>query len=285
MTSFFCRRTSVSLSRFLLLLLALCLGGGCSGGKTGANAQINPPATAVPVAQMGAPEWKWDVLGAFPHDTRAFTEGLLWHEGKLYESTGLEGQSSLRRVDLQSGTVEKKLNLPSNLFGEGLSWVGGKFYQLTWQTKLGFVYDDNFKLLSKFSYTDEGWGLTTDGNALIQSDGTDTLTWRDPKNFAALRQVKVTWDGQPQRNLNELEWIGGKVWANIWQQDQIVVINPTTGKVEAYLNLSTIIPDSERGSADNVLNGIAYDPANQRLFVTGKNWPKLYWIHVQDKIQ
>ena len=267
--------------RPMLLLVALCLGGGCSGGKTGASAQDNLAATPIAVAGGAAPQLQWQVLGAFPHDTGAFTEGLLWHDGKLYESTGLEGQSSLRRVDLQSGTVEKKLNLPSNLFGEGLAWVGDKFYQLTWQSKLGFVYDANFKPIGKFSYTDEGWGLTTDGTALIQSDGTDTLTWRNPQNFAATKRLKVTWDGQPQTNINELEWINGKVWANIWQQDKIIIINPTTGKVESYLDLSTVIPDAERGGQENVLNGIAYDAANGRLFVTGKNWPKLFWLKVQ----
>ena len=266
--------------RPLLSLLSLCLFSGCSGDKPAALAQNTVAPTPVSTVSSGAPELKWQVLGSFPHDPDAFTQGLLWHGGKLYESTGLEGQSTLRRLDLQSGSVEKKLDLPKQLFAEGLALANNKFYQLTWQNKLGLVYDLNFKPVGKFSYTNEGWGLTFDGKSLIQSDGTDTLTWRDPKNFAAQKKVKVTWDGKPQKNLNELEWIGGKVWANIWQQDQIVVINPTTGKVESFLDLSNVISLAERGGQDNVLNGIAYDEANQRLFVTGKNWSKLFWLRV-----
>ncbi len=228
-----------------------------------------------------APSRSWSVLGSFPHDKGAFTEGLLWHGGKLYESTGLEGQSSLRRVDLQSGQVEKKLDLPRQLFGEGLALAGGRFYQLTWQTKRGFVYDENFKPLSQFAYTDEGWGLTFDGKSLIQSDGTDVLTWRDPKNFAAQKQLKVTWNGKSQRNLNELEWIDGRIWANVWQTDNIVIINPQSGKVESFLDLSGLLPPQDRTGEEDVLNGIAYDAQNQRLLVTGKNWPKLFWLRVQ----
>ena len=263
--------------RRLSFFVTLLLLAGCSQSNSGAIAQN----TAVtPTANSGASLLRWQTLGSFPHAPDAFTEGLLWHNGSLYESTGLEGQSSLRRVDLQSGTVEKKVDLPANLFGEGLAYAGGKFYQMTWQTKLGFVYDENFKPLGKFSYQNEGWGLTYDGKSLIQSDGTDTLTWRDPKNFAAQKEVHVTWDGHSQNYINELEWIDGKIWANIWQQDYILVINPTTGVAESCLDLSSIISDSERGGKDNVLNGIAYDETNKRLFVTGKNWPKLFWIRV-----
>lgn len=265
--------------RSLLFLVSLCLFSGCSGGRPGALAQTAAP-SPVAASSALAPALKWEVLGSFPHDTSAFTEGLLWHDGKLYESTGLEGQSSLRKVDLQSGTVEKKVALPSQLFGEGLAFSDDKFYQLTWQNKLGLVYDANFKPVGKFSYSDEGWGLTTDGKSLIQSDGTDTLTWRDPKNFAAQKQVKVMWNGQPQKNLNELEWINGKVWANIWQQDEILIINPTSGKVESFLDLSSIISQTERGGQENVLNGIAYDETDKRLFVTGKNWPKVFWLRI-----
>ncbi|BCM89722.1 hypothetical protein IAD21_01569 [Abditibacteriota bacterium] len=262
---------------FSLLVIA-----GCAGQKPGALAQNTTSPTALSTQKPGAPELKWEVLGSFPHASDAFTEGLLIHDGKLYESTGLEGQSSLRRVDLQSGAVEKKVNLPKELFGEGLALAGNKFYQLTWQNKLGMVYDENFKPLAKFSFQNEGWGLTYDGKSLIQSDGTDTLTWRDPKDFSAQKEVKVTWDGEPQKNINELEWINGKIWANIWQQDDIVIIDPASGKVESSLDLSTIISDAERGGNENVLNGIAYDEKNQRIFITGKNWPKLYWIRVQD---
>ncbi len=267
--------------RLLCFIFSSLLIAGCAGSKPGALAQNTAPPVTASTSKLGAPQLKWEVLGSFPHAPDAFTEGLLIHDGKLYESTGLEGQSSLRRVDLQSGAVEKKVALANQLFGEGLALAGGKFYQLTWQNKIGFVYDENFRPLAKFTYQNEGWGMTFDGKSLIQSDGTDTLTWRDPKDFSIQKTVHVTWDGEPQKNINELEWINGKIWANIWQQDDIVIIDPATGKVESYLDLSTIIPDAERGGQDNVLNGIAYDEKNQRIFVTGKNWPKLYWIRVQ----
>lgn len=266
--------------RFLFVTSLLLLAG-CSGQKPAALAQNAVAPSTVATQNPGAPALKWEVLGSFPHDANAFTQGLLWHKGKLYEGTGLEGRSSIRRVDLQTGTVEKKLDLSEQLFGEGLALAGGKFYQLTWQSKLGLIYDENLKPVGKFSYQNEGWGLTFDGKSLIQSDGSDTLVWRDPRNFAAQKQVKVTWDGEPQRNLNELEWINGKIWANVWQQDDIVIINPTSGKVESYLDLSSLISEAERGGQENVLNGIAYDEANKRLFVTGKNWPKLFWIRVE----
>ncbi len=267
--------------RPFLSLISLCLFAGCSGGKPGALAQNTPAPVPVSTTSTAlAPALKWEVLGSFAHDPNAFTQGLLWHNGKLYESTGLEGQSSLRRLDLQTGTVEKKLDLSPDLFAEGLALANGKFYQLTWQSKLGLIYDQNFKPIGKFSYGNEGWGLTFDGKSLIQSDGTDTLIWRDPANFGAQKRVRVTWNGRPQNNLNELEWIGGKIWANIWQQDQIIVINPASGKVESFLDLSNVISPNERGGQENVLNGIAYDAANQRLFVTGKNWPKLFWLRV-----
>jgi len=269
------------LSMRLPLVLSLLLLAGCSPQKPLALAQQAPTLTIASTPSNSAPSRSWSVLGSFPHDTGAFTEGLLWHDGKLYESTGNYGQSSLRRVDLQSGTVEKKINLPSQLFGEGLAWAGGKFYQLTWQTKRGFVYDENFQPLAQFTYSDEGWGLTFDGHSLIQSDGTDVLTWRNPKNFSARKQVRVTWDGRAQRNLNELEWINGRVWANIWQTDQIVIINPQSGKVESYLDLTGLLSAQDRTGNEDVLNGIAYDPQGQRLFVTGKLWPKLFWLRVQ----
>lgn len=270
--------------RSLSLLLSLVFLGGCSPSKPAALAQTAPPATtraSTAPAPGAAPSRKWSVLGSFPHDTHAFTEGLLWHGGKLYESTGDYGKSSIRRVDLQSGQVEKRFDLPRQLFGEGLAFANGRFYQLTWQTKRGFVYDQNFKPLAQFSYSDEGWGLTFDGQSLIQSDGTDVLTWRDPKNFAAQKQVKVTWNGRAQPNLNELEWIGGKVWANVWHTDQIVIINPSNGRVESFLDLTGLLAEQDRGGGEDVLNGIAYDAANQRLFVTGKNWPKLFWLRVE----
>ena len=267
-------------------LLALLFVGGCTPRQ---NIVAAPTATAglplqtpaVSVQQSNVKTLDWSIVRAFPHDPTSFTEGLLWHDGALYESTGMEGQSKLRRVDLQSGQATKNVNLPPQLFGEGLALAGDRLYQLTWQTKIGFVYDANtFKPLAKFNYQDEGWGLTFDGNDLIQSDGTDVLTFRDTKNFAAKKTLKVTQDGAPLRNLNELEWIDGYVWANVWQTDDIVVIDPNNGKVVGQIDLTGLLGAADRNGTEDVLNGIAYDAASKRVFVTGKNWSKLFWIRV-----
>ena len=223
----------------------------------------------------------WSTEAILPHDPRAFTQGLLWHDRVLWESTGIEGQSEVRRVDPASGQVLSRWKLPAQVFGEGLARLGDKFYNLTWRSKIGFVLDANLKPLARFSYGNEGWGLTTDGKKLLQSDGTDTLIWRDPKNFASLGQIKVTRNGEPLYNLNELEWIRGYVWANVWQTDEIVVIDPQSGLVTAQLDLSGILNNSVRTGNEDVLNGIAYDEKAGRIFVTGKNWPRLFSIKVE----
>ncbi len=262
-----------------LSLVALLFVGGCAPRQPIAAAP--PVAPPVAVAQSSVKTLDWSVTRAFPHDPTSFTQGLLWHDGALYESTGLEGQSKLRRVDLQSGQTIKNVNLPGQYFAEGLALADDKLYQLTWQSKIGFVYDaKTFVPLAKFNYQNEGWGLTFDGTDLIQSDGTDGLTFRDTKSFAAKRTIKVTRDGAALRDLNELEWIDGYVWANVWQTDEIVVINPIDGRVVASLNLSGLMGQTERTGREDVLNGIAYDAASKRLFVTGKNWSKLYWLRV-----
>ena len=273
------------MNRFLLA--SLLLAGGCTARQPIAaaptDAATSPATPPISVRQSRVKMLDWSVVRAFPHDATSFTQGLLWHDGALYESTGMEGQSKLRRVDLQSGQAVKNLNLPREYFAEGLALANNRLYQLTWQTKIGFVYDaKTFKPLAKFNYRNEGWGLTFDGKNLIQSDGTDALTWRDPQNFAALKTVKVTNDGAPLRDLNELEWIDGYVWANVWQTEEIVVIDPTSGKVVAQLNLSGLLSAADRTGREDVLNGIAYDATSKRLFVTGKNWPKLFWIRVAD---
>ncbi len=249
------------------------------------QAQTTPP--VAPVSQAAAPrnevrQLSWSIARAFPHDASAFTQGLLWKDGKLFESTGLEGKSEMREVDAATGQVVRRFKLPAPFFGEGLAFLGGKFYYLTWQSKTGFVFDANFKPLARFSYANEGWGLTSDGKRLLQSDGSDVLTWRDPKNFASLGQVRVTRNGAPQRNLNELEWIRGYIWANVWQTDEIVVIDPKTGQVVAQLDLGGLLKSHERTGREDVLNGIAYDAQNGRVFVTGKNWPKLFWLRVEN---
>ena len=286
------RATLLSLNRSKLaivnrlLLVSLLLVGGCTSRQpiaaapTAATPAVTPP---IQVQQSNVKTLDWSIVSAFPHDPTSFTEGLLWHDNSLYESTGMEGQSKLRRVDLQSGQATKNVNLPKEYFGEGLALAGNHLYQLTWQTKVGFVYDaKTFQPLAKFNYRNEGWGLTFDGSDLIQSDGSDVLTWRDTKNFAAKKTLNVTQDGAPLRNLNELEWIDGYVWANVWQTDDIVVIDPTNGKVVGEINLTGLLGAADRTGAEDVLNGIAYDAASKRVFVTGKNWSKLFWIRVEN---
>jgi glutaminyl-peptide cyclotransferase len=221
------------------------------------------------------------VLGSHPHDPEAFLQGLVWHDGGFYESTGLYGRSYLRRVAFPSGDVLQQVALPDEYFGEGLALVGDRLVQLTWRSKRGFVYDRvTFGLLGGFAYETEGWGLTYDGASLIMSDGSDVLTFLDPEGYQPVRTLPVTLDGRPLRALNELEWIEGEIWANVWQTDLIVRIDPATGRVTGVMDLTGLLPSDRRTGREDVLNGIAYDPAGQRIFVGGKLWPLLFEIRV-----
>jgi glutamine cyclotransferase len=226
-----------------------------------------------------------DVLGAYPHDTSAFTEGLVWSDGGFYESTGLNGESTVRRVAFPSGEVLKTATVPSQYFGEGLALVDDRLLQLTWRDELGFVYDrDSFTSKGTFSYTTtngEGWGMTYDGTSLILSDGSDMLTFLDPATYKTIKTLSVTLDGKPIEMLNELEWIKGEIWANVWQTDLIVRINPTSGAVTGVLDMTGLFPPELRTDRDNVLNGIAYDDSTDRIFITGKRWPSVFEIRVK----
>lgn len=220
-------------------------------------------------------------MGRYPHDPAAFLQGLLWHDGGFYESTGLAGRSSLRRVEFPSGRVLRKTALSPELFGEGLALVGNRLVQLTWRSRLGLIYDrDTFKPMGRFAYQTEGWGLTYDGKNLIMSDGSDTLFYLDPTTYKPVRRLRVTLDAEPLRDLNELEWIEGEVWANVWQTDTIVRIDPRTGRVTSYLDLTGILKPSLRTGGEDVLNGIAYDAQKKRIFIGGKLWPRLFEIKV-----
>jgi glutamine cyclotransferase len=222
------------------------------------------------------------VVHTYPHDAQAFTQGLIYSGGHLYESTGLEGRSSLRMEDLETGRILQFQDVPKH-FAEGLTNWGNTLIQLTWQDHIALVYDRfSFKMLRTFSYTGEGWGLTQDGKSLILSDGTATLRFLDPATFKVLRRVTVTDHGKPipPDQLNELEYVHGQIYANLWHTDRIARISPTTGKVLGYINLAGLLPDSDRSSPEAVLNGIAYDPEHDRLFVTGKLWPKIFEIKV-----
>ncbi len=229
----------------------------------------------------GVPVYGYEVVASYPHDTSAFTQGLLFEDGVLYESTGRHGQSSLRKVDLETGEVLKIRNLDDTYFGEGAAIVGNKIIQVTWRSQKGLVYDKNtFDLLQTFTYTGEGWGLTYDGKNLIMSDGTAVLRYLDTATFRETGTLEVYDDSGPVARLNELEYVEGEIFANLWGSDRVARINPETGRVKGWIDLSGILPEKDRKGGEDVLNGIAYDPGGKRLFVTGKLWPKLYEIRI-----
>jgi glutamine cyclotransferase len=225
----------------------------------------------------------YQIVRAYPHDPAAFTQGLQFLRGALYEGTGLNGRSSIRRVELETGKVLQKHDVPMQYFGEGITLFKSDLIELTWQSHVAFVYDPtSFEPKKQFSYPGEGWGLTHDGASLIMSDGSDELRYLDPATFAEKRRLKVTAAGAPLRNLNELEYVKGEILANVWQTDYVARISPSTGKVSAYIDLRGLLTPAERATTD-VLNGIAYDDGRDRLFVTGKLWPKLFEIKLVEK--
>jgi glutamine cyclotransferase len=233
-------------------------------------------------AKRSTPLYSYEVVGEYLHDSSAFTQGLVFVDGFIYEGTGLNGRSSLRRVDLASGEVVQVYNLSSDYFGEGLTLWGDRIYQLTWQSNVGFVYDrESFELLETFEVATEGWGLTHDGLTLILSYGTSTLRFLDPETFEMIRELRVHDKGIPVLNINELEYIRGEIWANIWMTDLIARIDPASGLVVGWLDLSGLEDRLEQDSAYDVLNGIAYDSEGDRLFVTGKLWRKLFEIEIK----
>ena len=233
-----------------------------------------------PAAHAAIPAWGYQVVKAYPHDPDAFTEGLFYQDGALYESTGLEGKSSIRKVDLATGKVLQQRPLDSKYFGEGIVAWKGKLVELTWRSQIGFTYDQKtFAPRSSFHYKGEGWALTQDGRRLIMSDGTAQLRFLNPVTLAETGRVTVTADGQPVADINELEFVKGEVLANVWQTALIIRIDPKTGKVTGKVDLSNlVVQELAKGRPIDVLNGIAYDAAHDRLFITGKLWPDLYEI-------
>jgi len=239
-------------------------------------------ACAKPAAQPATPadKLRLRVVRTFPHDARAFTQGLLFFDGKFYESTGLLGRSSLRRVDPESGVVEDRVDLPVDVFGEGLARVGGRLIQLTWQNGRAFVWNlASLRKEKQLTYQGEGWGLCFDGRRLIMSDGSDRLAVRDPESFAKLGEILVRRAGQPVRNLNELECVEGLVYANVWQDKHVARIDARTGQVTGWIDASGLLsPEEERGA--DVLNGIAYLPDTGHLALTGKLWPRIFEVEI-----
>jgi glutaminyl-peptide cyclotransferase len=231
------------------------------------------------------PEYTCHVVHSYPHDTTAFTEGLFYLNGFLYESTGLEEQSSIRKVKLETGEVVQKRDLSGAYFGEGIINWKDRLIELTWKAQRGFVYNlASFSPLSEFEYPGEGWAMTQDGKRIIMSDGTPQLRFWDPETLKEVGRITVTDQGRPVQNVNELEWVKGQIYANVWMTDRIARIDPTTGKVVGWIDCTGLLPDSDRiPNYTDVLNGIAYDAAHDRLFVTGKRWPKLYEIRLVPK--
>mgnify|MGYP001820302048 CR=1 FL=1 len=221
-----------------------------------------------------------EIVASYPHDTNAFTQGLVMHEGRLFEGTGQYGASTLREVSLETGEIVRSSRLSRAYFGEGITIMGDRVFQLTWRSGIGAVYDlASFEVDSTFRYTGEGWGLTHDSTHLILSDGTATLRFLDPTSFEVMRELEVTGPDGPVHRLNELEYVRGEIWANVWYEDFIVRIDPETGAVAGVIDLSGIYPAQLR-DREEVANGIAFDTDNERIYVTGKNWPQLYEIRL-----
>jgi glutamine cyclotransferase len=223
--------------------------------------------------------WTYKIVNTFHHDREAFTQGLVFENGVLYEGTGIPGRSELRKVELQTGAVLQKYKLPDKYFGEGITIFKDRIVQLTYQSNVGFVYDkDSFELLREFSYPTEGWGITHNDTHLIMSDGTPMLYFLDPETLTQINRRMVLEQDRPVWGLNELEYVNGEIYANVWPTDRIVRIVPETGKVVGWIDMKGLLAPEDHGEEVDVLNGIAYDPDSKRLFMTGKFWPKLFEV-------
>ncbi len=259
-----------------LLLIVLLVTACSESGDGEAAAAITQPSPT--------PTDGYVVVDSFPHDVEAFTQGLLFHGKTFYESTGLEGASSIRKVDLATGEILKKVDLAAEYFGEGITTIGDRIWQLTWQDEIGFKYDrKTFKRTGSFKYKGEGWGLTDNTKQIVMSNGTDVITFRSPETFKVKRKINVTDGGQPVTQLNEIEWIEGEIWANVWQTTEIVRIDPSTGKVTDRIDFRALVTKEqaeEREGQPDVLNGIAYLASEDRIFVTGKWWKYVYEIEL-----
>ncbi len=282
----------IALASLMLVVTAAC------GDTSGANGQVAlppgfgqgpvedvAPPPRVPFSEA-TPRYGVRVVQSHPHDTQAFTQGLELYGGTLFESTGQEGRSGVRQVELETGRVLRRADLPHPLFGEGITVLDGRVYQLTWKSQRGYVFDAaTLAPVDSFTYAGEGWGLATDGTKLYMSDGTSNIRVVDPAGFSVERTVQVTEAGRPVYYLNELEWVDGELWANVWMTDWVVRIDPATGQVTGWIDLAGLLTPAERTGPTgqplvDVTNGIAWDAANERLLVTGKFWPRLFEVEV-----
>ena len=279
---------------FTLALVALSCGGASNNTNVNVADTQRTNTNGTQVSRGPVPVYTYEVVNTFPHDPKAFTQGLFFHEGFLYESTGQEGASTLRRVDPKTGKVVQKFDLPRESFAEGIALLDGKIYQLTWREGICRVFDaKDFSLIREFQYQGEGWGLTTDGTNLYMTDRTHVIRVMDPETFKPVRTLVVLReDGKPLYQINELEFIKGEIWANVWHSeeprilgkpDHIARIDPSNGKLLGWIDLQGISPDDVERDSENTLNGIAYDEGSDRIFVTGKNWKKLFEIKVKPK--
>ena len=272
----------------LIALLGAVLVSSCSNfpeaGKNHTSNNVTRPASTSSVDSTTSdaiPVYTYKVVNTYPHDRNAFTQGLVFEDGTLYEGTGRRGRSTLRRVELETGDILQIRELPAQFFGEGVTIYGNKIIQLTWQSNIGFVYDkDSFEPLQEFHYPTEGWGITHDGERLIMSDGTSTLHFLDPETLEEVSRIEVYDNDGPMTRLNELEYIQGEIYANVWQTDRIARISPQTGQVTGWIELKGLLSAEDRSEPVDFLNGIAYDAENGQLFVTGKLWPRLFEIEL-----
>ena len=263
----------------IALLITACGEGDNAHARQTESAAGRSPAL---VRSSSTPTSRAHAVHEVPHDTAAFTQGLALHDGKLFESTGLYGSSSLRRIDPSTGEMDTIIRLPRTLFGEGIAIVGNRLYQLTWKSGIAIAYDvATLAPRDTFRYTGEGWGLTTYADSLIMSDGTSRLRVLDPATFRATRTIDVRDDGTPVKSLNELELIDGEIWANVWRSGWIARIDPASGRVRGWIDLRGVWEGDPRGTDQNVPNGIAYDPATRRILVTGKRWSGVYVVELR----
>lgn len=263
----------------ILLILALSLASLQCNGSASTNTPPKDPGAA---ENAVVPKFGYQILNIWPHDPNAFTQGLVFLDGKLIESTGQEGHSSLRSVELQTGKVLKKVDVPLPYFAEGVALLNNKLYQLTWIHKLGFIYDaQTLEKIGEFNYSGEGWGLATDGSSLLLSDGSNRIRFLEPDSFRVTKTIAVVDGKTPINELNELEYVNGEIYANVWHDDRIAVIDPENGHVKAWIDLSGLLQPGDVADPEAVLNGIAFDQASNRLFVTGKLWPRLFEIKIK----